>query len=145
MGRNVSGAGGLYCSVGPYAIVSLAALLGQHPHLQQRIEDLPVQQLVPQLAVEALRVSVLSRRPGSMYSVLAPTFPSHSRTALAVNSGPLSERMWADTPRAIINSASVSMTSGDRMLHPARIARHSLEYSSMTVSSRKARPSRVLN
>ena len=36
--------------------------------------------------------------PGSMYRVFAPTFPSHSRTALAVSSGPLSERMCSGTP-----------------------------------------------
>ena len=36
--------------------------------------------------------------PGSMYSVFAPTFPSHSRTASAVNSGPLSDLMCSGTP-----------------------------------------------
>ena len=58
-----------------------------------------------------------------MYSVFAPTFPSHSRTVLAVNSGPLSERMCSGTPLAVISSARVSITSGDRMLRPARMAR----------------------
>ena len=42
----------------------LPVLLCQHPHLQQRVEDLPVQQLVPQLPVETLDVPVLPRRPG---------------------------------------------------------------------------------
>ena len=36
--------------------------------------------------------------PGSIYRVLAPAPPSHSRTALEVNSGPLSGRMCPGTP-----------------------------------------------
>ncbi len=40
--------------MGPDPVVDLAIPLGQHPHLQQRMEDLPGQQLVPQLAVGAL-------------------------------------------------------------------------------------------
>ena len=35
--------------MGPDPVVSLPVLLGQHPHLQQRIEGFPVQQLVPKL------------------------------------------------------------------------------------------------
>jgi hypothetical protein len=37
--------------------------------------------------------------PGSMRSALTPTLPSHSRTAFAVNSGPLSERMCSEVYR----------------------------------------------
>ena len=33
-----------------------------------------------------------------MYSVFAPSLCSHSRSALAVNSGPLSERMYSGIP-----------------------------------------------
>ena len=79
-----------------------------------------------------------------MYRVYSPTFLSHSPTALAVNSGPLSERMCSGTPLDAINSARVSITSEDRMPRPARMARHSLVYSSMTVSSRMAWPSYTL-
>ena len=49
-----------------------------------------------------------------------------------------SKRMWAGTPRAIINSASMSMTSVDRMLLHARMARHSRVYSSMMEPHRPA-------
>ena len=80
-----------------------------------------------------------------MYSVLAPTFPSHSRTALDVNSGPLSERMCSGTPRVTIRSASVAITSIALMRRSALIARHSLVYSSITVSNLAALPSRVLS
>ncbi len=64
--------------------------------------------------------------------------------ALAVNSGPLSERMCPGTPLVVINSVSVSITSGDLMLRSALIARHSLVYSSMIVSSLAPLPSCVL-
>ena len=52
--------------------------------------------------------------------------------------------MWSGTSLANINSASVSITSADRMLQAALIARHSLVYSSMTVSSRTPLPPLVL-
>ena len=38
-----------------------------------------------------------------MYSVFTPTFFNQSRTALAVNSTPLSERMRSGTPRVLVN------------------------------------------
>ena len=38
--------------------------------------------------------------PGSMYSVFTPTFPSQARTALAVNSAPLSDRKCPGTPNS---------------------------------------------
>ncbi len=115
--------------------------LRQHAHLQQCMEDLPVQQLVRQLPVDTLDAAVLPPRPGSMQSVLAPTRPSHSRTARAANSGPLSEPIRSDTPLNTINSASTSVTSAERMLRAARRARHALPYSSMTVSNRTSVPS----
>ena len=40
----------------------------QHGRLRQRVEDLPVQQLVPELAVEALVVAVLPRATESRSS-----------------------------------------------------------------------------
>src|SRR6185295_6811490 len=37
--------------------------------------------------------------PGAMYAALAPTAVIHLCTALATNSGPLSDRMWPGTPQ----------------------------------------------
>ena len=79
----------------PYTIESLAVLFGQHSRLQQRMEDLPVKKLVPHLPLKLSAYPFSHGDPGSMYSVFAPTFPSHLRTALAVNSGPLSEEQIA--------------------------------------------------
>ena len=45
--------------------------------------------------------------PGSMNSVPKLSLPSHSRTALAQNSGPLSDRMCAGIPRPMNRSAKV--------------------------------------
>ena len=79
-----------------------------------------------------------------MYRVFAPTLVSHSRAALAVNCGPLSEQVCPGTPLAIISPARVEITSGERTLRPARMARHSRVYSQVAVISRTARPSLVL-
>ena len=57
--------------MGPDAILSLAVLFGQHLHFQQRVDDLPARQFVPQFAVESLHVSDL---PAELLTllVLAP-------------------------------------------------------------------------
>ena len=56
-GRGKAAAG----AVGSDGIVLAPPLLDQHGRLRQRVEDLPVQQLVPELAVEALVAAVLPR------------------------------------------------------------------------------------
>ena len=79
-----------------------------------------------------------------MYRVLAPTLPSHFRIALAVNSGPLSERMCASTPLLAIKPDKVTITSLDLTCRFVLMARHSLVYSYMTVGSLTALSSWVL-
>ena len=44
--------------------------------------------------------------PGSMKRVVTPTRASHCRTAVAVSSGPLSERRYAGVPRATKSAVS---------------------------------------
>ena len=78
-----------------------------------------------------------------MYSGLVPSPPNHLRNARAMNSGPLSERMCAGTPRQSIASASVSITSSELSRRPTLIARLSRVYSSIRVSILSARPSWV--
>jgi len=78
-----------------------------------------------------------------MNAVCTPTRPSHSRTDAAVNSGPLSLRRKAGGPRSVNNLVSVSKTSSDRRRRSTSMARHSREYSSITVSIRMGRPSWV--
>ena len=74
--------------------------------------------------------------PGVMKRVVAPRGGSHNRTALAVNSGPLSERRCSGTPRWTMRSPRHSMTWGERNERPTWMARHSLVYSSTTVRRR---------
>ena len=81
--------------------------------------------------------------PGVMKRVVAPTPWSHNRTALAVNSGPLSERRCSGTPRWTMRSPRHSMTWGERNERPTWMARHSLVYSSTTVRRRTGLPSLV--
>ena len=45
----------------PDPVVDLTVLLGKHLHLGAGAEDLPIQQLVPELSVEALHIPVLPR------------------------------------------------------------------------------------
>ena len=58
-----SGAGGPIAerAVRPDGVVVFAPALDQDLRLQQRVEDFAVEQLVAQLAVEALAVAVLPR------------------------------------------------------------------------------------
>ena len=113
----------------------VVVLLGQNVHLRQRIEQLPGQQFVSALPVEALHVCVLRRRTRLDVQGAGPTSVSHSLAALAVNSWSLSGRICSGTPLPVISSAGGSMTSGGRILRPARMARDSLVYSSMTVNN----------
>ena len=78
-----------------------------------------------------------------MNAVLAPTPPIQPLTAMAINSGPLSERMNPGAPRVMNRSASTSITSAELSLRATRIDRHSRVNSSTTFSIRNLRPSRV--
>ena len=74
--------------------------------------------------------------PGSMNSVVTPSSASQSRTALATNSGPLSERMCSGMPYSRKRSARIQSTSLAVIRRATEIARHSRVYSSTTVSRR---------
>ena len=80
---------GLWCrwpiakrSMRPDGVVVIAPSLDQHLRLRQIVEDFPIQQLVPELTVEALVVAVLPRRAGLDESVFTLTRGSRSCTAL---------------------------------------------------------------
>ena len=77
----------------PDRVVMMSPSFDQHFSLLQRVEDFHVQYLVSELAVEALIVTVLLGDPGAINIVFTPTLASQFLTALAVNSGPLSDRM----------------------------------------------------
>src|SRR5436190_8188106 len=91
----------------------------------QRVEDLTVEQFVAQARVEAFDEAVLPRAAGGDVSGLRPDAPIHSCTAVATNSGPLSERMCSGTPRRMNRSDKTSMTSMDLSRRDTRMARHS--------------------
>ena len=120
---------------------NLAVLLGQHLHLQQRVEHLPVQQSVPQLAVEAPYVSVLPRRPGLDVQGLSPhvtqPFPDGS-------GGESRPAVQADVP----GYSPSCYQPGKGLNHirgtDAASARYSLVYSQVAVNGRTTRPSLVL-
>ena len=84
--------------MGSDGVVLPPPLFDEHFRLLQRVEDLPLQDFFAQRPVEAFVVAILPRLPGSIYSVFTSTRSSHSRTTLAVNSGPLSDRRLAGGP-----------------------------------------------
>jgi len=72
--------------VRPDRVVLPPPSLDQHLRLLEREEDLPVEQLIPQLAVEALHIAVLPRAPrldeeGLCTDSLQPA-PDHLRSEL---------------------------------------------------------------
>ena len=78
-----------------------------------------------------------------MNSVFTPTLPSQCRTALAANSGPLSDRMCSGGPCSTNRSVRHCSTSSDRSRRATTMARQRRVNSSITHSMRNVRPSSV--
>jgi len=76
-----------------------------------------------------------------MKRVLTSMRPSHLRIALAVNSGPLSERICSGIPLKTNRLNNWSMTSSEVMRRSTKMARHSLVYSSRIVNILNGLPS----
>lgn len=131
-------------AVRSHSVVVIPPAFDQDLRLLERVEDLRVQQLVPQLAVERLDVAVLPRAAGlDKQRLHAPSSPSHFLTDSDANSLPLSERMCSGMPRARNRSARAWITSLALSLRSTRIASDSRVYSSTIVSIRNALPSCV--
>jgi pimeloyl-ACP methyl ester carboxylesterase len=81
-----------------------------------------------------------------MNRVLAPTCVSQLRTAFAVISAPLSDRMCSGTPRMSMTSAMVSRTPKLLIRRATLMARHSRVNPSISVISRSLWPaSKIIN
>ena len=68
---------------------------------------------------------------------------SQARTAEQTNSGPLSQRTCAGTPRSAINAFNTDTTSAPVMRRCASIIRHSRVNSSITLKTLMPLPSAV--
>ena len=86
----------------PEAVVVLSPGFDERLSFVKGVEDLLVQEFIPELAVEGFDVAVLKPvlallgsqgLPGSIKSVLTWSRLSQSLTAVEQNSGPLSERI----------------------------------------------------
>ncbi len=95
--------------------------------------QLPVQQIVARLRVEALVAPILPRTAGLDEG--GPTAAIHSRTSLAMTSGPSSERTWSAAPRRMKRFDRASITSADFSFRSTRIARRSRMNSTMTAAA----------
>jgi hypothetical protein len=100
--------------VWPAGIVVQSPAFSQYSHLLHRVEDLSVQELVLQLRVEGLAVSVLPWTAGFDVQCSDPVAAIHLRRSLATNSGPLSEQICPAAPFITMMSASASITLVDR-------------------------------
>ncbi len=118
----------------PDDVVVDAPAFGQHAQFFDRVEDLTVEEFVPEFGVERFAVAVLPWEPGSMYSVFAPVSASHLRRSLATNSGPLPDRRCSGTPFSTMTSASAPITFVLDQRRSARISRHSRVDSSIRLS-----------
>ena len=81
--------------------------------------------------------------PGSMKRVVTPARVRQSRTAVAVNSGPLSDRRYAGGPRSTKSWASRARTASLRSRRATSRLRHSRVYASTRARIRTGRPSAV--
>lgn len=79
--------------MGSLGIVMMSPSFDQHLGFTERGEDLGVQQLVPEFTVKAFVVAVFPGAPRRNVEGLDPNLGQPSRTAVATNSGPLSDRM----------------------------------------------------
>ena len=76
-----------------------APLLDQHPCLRKRVEARALSSSLRSLPFKNPTQPFFQGLPGSIDAVLVPTPPIQPLTAMAVNSGPYSERMNAGAPR----------------------------------------------
>ena len=127
----------------PHPVVVPTPTLNHNLCLPQRVEHLTIEQLVTQPRIETLDIAVLPRTARRHVGRLGAERSDPPLTASAMNSGPLSERIYPGTPRSMNNSASISMTSTDLSLRATRMARHSRVNSSTRLSMRCLRPSWV--
>ena len=86
-------------------------IFDDHPGFLQRIENLAVEKFVAKLRVEAFAIAVFPRAARLDIGGLGADRAVQSWTALATNSGPLSERTCPGTPRIMNRSDGISMTS----------------------------------
>lgn len=87
-----------------------APLLDDDGGLLQAVEDLAIEKLVTQLAVEGLAIAILPGASGFGIERSGTNVANQLRTIFAVISAPLSDRTCSGTPRVSITLAMVSMT-----------------------------------
>lgn len=74
-------------------VVMVLPVFDEHLGLLQCVEDLSIEKFVLEFPIEGLVEAVRPWASGSMNRALTPIRPSHARTAFAVNSEPLLDRM----------------------------------------------------
>jgi hypothetical protein len=90
-------------------------MLDQHLRFPRRVEDLAVQQPVPELAIERLAMAVLPWAAGRDVDRLRSDAAEPLAQLFASISDPLSLQMNSGAPRSTMRSAKMSMPSFARI------------------------------
>ena len=109
----------------------------------ERVEQLAVQQLLPHLAIKGFDIAVLPGGPWLDIERRHVEMFSQCLSVMAMNSGPLSERICVGIPRLRNRSARIKSTSCERIRRATTEATHSRVYASSIFKIRNGRPSCV--
>jgi hypothetical protein len=120
-------------------MVVLVELAGDHDvGLSDRVEQLPVEELVAHRAVEPLDIAVLLRAAFVTGTASTPCSVSHAVTLPATNSSPLSLRMQPGAPCSVNSHSRVVTTALGPIDRAAWNPTATRGYSSTTLSSRSS-------
>jgi len=112
----------------PHGVVVLLPAPGEHLSFAQRVKDLPIQ--------ESFAIPVLPWAAWLDVGRDHADFPEPGAEFVAMNSGPLSLRMYSGHPRSIISPDSSSPTSLLFQFRLGTLVRHSCVASSITFRKR---------
>jgi hypothetical protein len=99
------------------------------------VEDLSIKQVDSESAVKALTKTILPGATGfNVGAVFTPMPDNQLRSSFAINSGPLSLRMYSGITLSIMAFASCSIIWIDLILLTEEMVRHFRVYSSIMVS-----------
>ena len=130
--------------MGPVPVVVGALVLNSHQEVSQVQKPVTVQALIPELAIETLDVSVLSRLPGVIKYSLSPLSLAQAASALLVNSGPMSITSVWGSPGISLSRSSTLTTRCPVIYVSISMAGHSRVNRSTMVKALILRPPTVL-
>ena len=126
-----------------FVVMQMLVVSEDHPRLAQSVDHLSIHTISTKLVVEALNVAILPGTSWINVEGLDPVSKSHFWMALAMNSGPLSLRIYLGAPCSVIISLRERRTSVALMARSEWIQWHSLVNSSIKLKTRSLPPRSV--